>query len=223
MRIARHAWFSIKLGLRYRESLWRRVGLYGEIGYGHLINLPRRPFCPGCLISFEDRVQLNILVISEMTHNCYVCVEVCVCVVFLFRRNRICRNLSPCTMNTVIRLTTVRGIEPLAGEPPCLWNSLGMSCMIFARESFTRQLYASWRCERMSDRLAQRFPENRGTWPCGSEFSNLKPSSSKQINSNFTQDHEDFMMGNIGKLSVNLMSTVLTKFSSINKISDQYR
>ena len=36
-----------------------------------------------------------------------------------------------------------------------------------------------------------------------------KPSSSKQIN-NFKQDHADFMMGNVGKLSVYLMSIVLT-------------
>ena len=44
----------------------------------------------------------------------------------------------------------------------------------------------------------------------GNELSNLKPSSSKQINKTFKQDHKDFVMGNVGKLSVNLMSTVLT-------------
>ena len=45
------------------------------------------------------------------------------------------------------------------------------------------------------------------------ELSNLKPSSSKQINNNFKQDHKDFVMGNVGKLSVNLSPSVLTNLT----------
>ena len=59
--------------------------------------------------------------------------------------------------------------------------------------------------------IARWFPENL---PRGSEFTNPKPLSSKQINSNLKQDHIDLMMGNVGKSSVNFMLTVPTNLMS---------
>ena len=46
------------------------------------------------------------------------------------------------------------------------------------------------------------FPK---TWPLGSELSDLKPISRKQINSKFKQDYKDFVIWSIDKLSANLL------------------
>ena len=54
---------------------------------------------------------------------------------------------------------------------------------------------------------------SRESGPAEVNFQIQKPSSIEQISNIFKQDHKDFMMGKVGKLSVNLTSTALTNIT----------